>query len=239
MPEEGIKLLRHEDILSFDELTEFTKVAVRAGISKVRFTGGEPLARKGIVSLVQMIADIKGISDLSMTTNGTMLAEFAADLKRAGLNRVNISLDTVDPDKYAYITRKGNLGDVFMGIEAAKKAGLNPVKINCVIKASEHEKDAVEVGEFCRTNGLEIRYIKEMDLERGFFSTVVGGSGGNCSVCNRLRLTSAGLLKPCLFSDIEYDIKELGYEKALRMAVEMKPEKGISNLKNEFYNIGG
>jgi len=239
MPEEGIKLLRHEDILTFDEITKFTKVAVDAGISKVRITGGEPLARKGIVNLVRMIAGIKGISDLSMTTNGTMLPEFAEDLKKAGLDRVNISLDTVDHEKYAFITRKGNLDDVFRGIKAAKKAGLDPVKINCVIKKSELEKDAVEVGEFCRANGLEIRYIKEMDLERGTFSTVVGGSGGNCSLCNRLRLTSAGMLKPCLFSDIEFDIKELGYEKALKMAVEMKPEKGISNLKNDFYNIGG
>lgn len=239
MPEEGIKLLSHEDILTFDEISEFTQVAVKAGISKVRITGGEPLARKGIVKLVKMISGIKGIADLSMTTNGTMLAEYAADLKFAGLDRINISLDTVDHDKYAYITRKGNLGDVFRGIEAAKKAGLNPVKINCVIGNSELENDAMAVGEYCRENGLEIRYIKEMDLERGAFSTVAGGSGGNCPVCNRLRLTSVGKLKPCLFSDIEYDIKELGYEKALKMAVEMKPERGLANHKNEFFNIGG
>jgi cyclic pyranopterin phosphate synthase len=200
MPEEGIKLLRHEDILTFDELAGFTETAVKAGISKVRITGGEPLVRKGILSLVKMISGIKGISDLSMTTNGTMLAEFAADLK---------------------------------------KAGLNPVKINCVIRKSEQEEDALAVGEFCRGNGLEIRYIKEMDLERGAFSTVTGGSGGNCPMCNRLRLTSVGKLKPCLFSDIEYDIKELGYENALKMAVEMKPERGLTNLNNEFYNIGG
>ncbi len=239
MPEEGIKLLRHEDILTFDELAGFTEAAVKAGISKVRITGGEPLVRKGIVSLVKMISGIKGISDLSMTTNGTMLAQFAADLKNAGLNRVNISLDTVDHDKYSYITRKGNLDDVFRGIEAAKKAGLNPIKINCVIRKSDQEVDALAVGEFCRGNGLEIRYIKEMDLERGAFSTVTGGSGGNCPMCNRLRLTSVGKLKPCLFSDIEYDIKELGYENALKMAVEMKPERGLTNFINEFYNIGG
>lgn len=239
MPEEGIKLLKHEDILTFDEITGFTEVAVNSGISKIRLTGGEPLARKGIVSLVNMIAGIKGISDLSMTTNGTMLAVFAHDLKMAGLDRVNISLDTVDHARYSYITRNGNLDDVFRGIEAAKKAGLYPVKINCVIRDSELEEDAVAVGEFCRKEGLEIRYIKEMNLERGTFSTVAGGSGGNCSMCNRLRLTSVGLLKPCLFSDVEFDIRELGYEKAINMAVEMKPERGKANLNNDFYNIGG
>ncbi len=107
MPEEGIKLLRHEDILSFDEITGFTEVAVKHGVNKVRITGGEPLVRKGIVTLVKMIADIEGINDLSMTTNGVLLKDFAADLKTAGLHRVNISLDTTDPERFAYITRGG------------------------------------------------------------------------------------------------------------------------------------
>jgi len=239
MPEEGIYLLRHEDILTFDEIRDFTKIAAACGISKVRITGGEPLVRKGIVTLTGMIAGIEGIKDLSMTTNGTLLDKFANDLYNAGLQRVNISLDTVDPEKYAYLTRKGNLNDVFKGIEAAKKANLVPIKINCVIKESKSEKDAVEVSEFCRSNGLELRYISEMDLVKGTFSTVDGGSGGTCSSCNRLRLTSNGKLKPCLFNNAEYDIRELGYEKAIKMAVEMKPEQGQNNIKDEFYNIGG
>ncbi len=239
MPEEGIKLLRHEDILTFDEITDFTRVAVANGITKVRITGGEPLVRKGIVTLTGMIAGIHGIKDLSMTTNGTLLAEFAADLHDAGLQRINISLDTIDPEKYSFITRKGNLNDVFRGIDAAIKANLVPVKINCVIRESKSERDAMEVAGFCRSNGLEVRFIREMDLETGTFSVVEGGSGGNCSACNRLRLTSVGKLKPCLFNDAEYDIRELGYEMAIKMAVEIKPEQGLNNVKNGFYNIGG
>ncbi len=239
MPEEGIKLLRHEDILTFDEITDFTGVAVAKGITKVRITGGEPLVRKGIVTLVSMIAAIDGIKDLSMTTNGTLLGQFADDIHNAGLHRINISLDTIDPEKYSNITRNGNVNDVFRGIEAAKKANLVPVKINCVIRESKSEKDALEVAEFCRVNGLGIRFIKEMDLSRGTFSKVDGGSGGNCSACNRLRLTSDGKLKPCLFNDAEYDIRKLGYEMAIKMAVEIKPEQGLNNLKNGFYNIGG
>lgn len=239
MPEEGIHLLRHGDILTFDEITDFTKTAVINGITKVRITGGEPLVRKGIVTLISMIAGIEGIKDLSMTTNGTLMDQFADDLYKAGLQRINISLDTVDPQKYSYVTRRGNLNDVLKGIEAAKKANLIPVKINCVIRESKSEKDAREVAEFCSSNGLEIRYIKEMDLVKGTFSTVDGGSGGNCSVCNRLRLTSDGKLKPCLFNNTEFDIRQLGYEKAIELAVNMKPEQGLNNLKDGFYNIGG
>jgi len=174
-----------------------------------------------------------------MTTNGTLLDQFAGDLKKAGLQRINISLDTVDPEKYVYLTRKGDLNDVFKGIEAAKKANLIPIKINCVIKESKSEKDAMEVSEFCKSNGLELRYIKEMDLVKGTFSTVDGGSGGRCSSCNRLRLTSNGKLKPCLFNNTGFDIRELGYERAIKMAIEMKPEQGLNNNRDEFYNIGG
>jgi len=239
MPEEGIHLLRHEDILSFDEITGFTKVAVRNGITKVRITGGEPLVRRGIASLVKMIASIDGIKDLSMTTNGVLLKEFAVDLKEAGLHRVNISLDTADPARFSHITRGGNISDVMNGINAAKDAGLLPVKINCVILDSPEEEDARSVTRYCLDNNLEIRYIRQMDLVRGHFSTIVGGTGGNCALCNRLRLTSDGKLKPCLFNDISFDIREMGYEEAIKKAVELKPECGSNNLSGEFYNIGG
>lgn len=239
MPEEGINLLRHEEILTFNEITEFTRVAVSNGISKVRITGGEPLVRKDIVVLIGMISQISGINDLSMTTNGTILDLFANDLARAGLMRVNISLDTIDPVKFREITRIGNINDVFRGIEAAKKASLNPVKINCVVKNSKYEKDAVEVARYCRENSLEIRFIQQMDLLSGSFSSVEGGSGGVCSSCNRIRLTANGKLKPCLFNEAELDIRELGNENAFRMAVGIKPQRGHKNLNDNFYNIGG
>jgi GTP 3',8-cyclase len=239
MPEEGIELLRHEDILSFDEIAGFTEVAVKHGVNKVRITGGEPLVRKGIVTLIKMIAGIDGISDLSMTTNGVLLKDHADDLKAAGLHRVNISLDTTDPEKFAYITRGGNVNNVFDGITAAKKAGLVPVKINCVIIKSKDEEDARQIAEFCLNNKLEIRYIHQMDLVNGHFSTVEGGTGGNCSLCSRLRLTANGKLRPCLFNDLEFDIRKQGYEDSIVRAVEFKPECGSINITGKFYNIGG
>jgi cyclic pyranopterin phosphate synthase len=239
MPEEGIHLLQHKDILTFDEIRDFTKTAVADGVNKVRITGGEPLVRKGITTLVGMIAEIKEIIDLSMTTNGVLLKQFAGDLRKAGLQRINISLDTVDPVKFTAITRTGNINDVFEGIDAARVAGLSPVKINCVIKQSTDEEDARLVAQYCKDNDLEIRYITQMDLVKGHFSTVVGGTGGDCTLCNRLRLTANGKLKPCLFSNIEYDIRELGFAKALELAIESKPECGSTNETGAFYNIGG
>jgi GTP 3',8-cyclase len=239
MPEEGIPLLQHSDILTFDEIRDFTEAAVAAGITKVRITGGEPLVRKGITTLVGMIAGIKGIKDLSMTTNGVLLSAYAEELKSAGLQRVNISLDTIEHENFRNITRGGTIQDVFEGIKAARSAGLLPVKINCVIKSSEDEADALAVKQFCLDNKLEIRYIRQMDLVSGHFSTVVGGTGGDCSLCNRLRLTANGKLKPCLFNAIGFDIRELGFEKALKMAIDKKPECGSRNESGTFYNIGG
>ncbi len=239
MPEEGIKLLRHEDILSYNEIRDFTAFAVSEGINKVRITGGEPLVRKNVVALVEMLAAIKGLSDLSMTTNGILLKEYAADLKEAGLMRINISLDTLDPGKFKSITRTGNINDVIEGIIAARETGLYPIKINCVIENSRNEPDALAVNRFCQENGLELRYIRQMDLVKGHFYTVEGGTGGNCSICNRLRLTANGRLKPCLFSNLEYNIRELGYKKALAQALEHKPKCGTVNSTGAFYNIGG
>ena len=239
MPEEGIRLFRHEEILTFDEITSFTRVAALKGVTKVRLTGGEPLVRRGITALVRMISDIPGIEDLSMTTNGTLLKLYARELKASGLHRVNISLDTIDPEKFRNITRTGNLNDVFEGITAAKEAGLLPVKIICVIKDSKEEEEAKAVTHFCLENNLEVRYIRQMDLVQGHYSVVDGGTGGDCSLCNRLRLTSNGMLKPCLFSNLEFDIRKLGSEEAINLAVELKPECGSKNESGTFYNIGG
>jgi GTP 3',8-cyclase len=239
MPEEGITPLLHSDILSFEEITGFTRVAVQNGVTKVRITGGEPLVRKGITALVKMLSLIEGIKDLSMTTNGILLKQFAQELKSSGLHRINISLDTIDPVKFAEITRVGNVEDVLEGIEAAKNAGLLPVKINCVIKESKEEVEAKAVTRFCVENNLEIRFIRQMDLVSGHFYAVDGGTGGDCSLCNRLRLTANGKLKPCLFNNMEFDIRKLGYEEAIRMAVEIKPECGSVNDTGAFYNIGG
>ncbi|HCC70085.1 MAG TPA: radical SAM protein [Bacteroidales bacterium] len=239
MPPEGIKLMRHDDILSYDEITDFVKTAVQMGIDKVRLTGGEPLVRKGLVELVKMITGIDGIKDFAMSTNGTLLEQYARPLSEAGLQRVNVSLDSMDPHKFRWITRGGNLDDTLKGIDAAIEAGLTPVKLNCVVKNSKEEYDAKKVKDYADRMGLEIRYIKQMNLERGEFAVVEGGDGGNCIKCNRLRLTANGKVKPCLFNDLEYSVRELGAKKAIKLAVENKPECGTVNHNGHFYNIGG
>jgi cyclic pyranopterin phosphate synthase len=239
MPESGIKLMAHKDILSYDEIIEVAKEAALLGVDKIRITGGEPLVRKGLTTLVGMIAKIDGIKDIGMTTNGILLPQFAVELKQAGLHRVNISLDSMDPEKYRNITRVGSLDEVIAGIDAALEAGLTPVKINCVVKENGFEPEAQGVKDFADSKGLQIRFIPEMDLHKGSFGEVIGGTGGHCASCNRLRLTPNGMVKPCLFSDQSYDVRELGARNALLRAVESKPKCGSSSQKSNFYNVGG
>ncbi len=239
MPEKGIQLLDHSSIISYEEITDVVKICVDRGINKIRLTGGEPLVRKGIVDLVSMISGIRGVNDFGLTTNGIFLKKYAVDLKKAGLHRVNVSLDTLNPEKYKTITRIGNIQDVLAGIEEARFVGLTPVKINCVIKKNSSEPDAIEVAEYCRKNGLQIRYIHQMELSQGHFAVVEGGEGGDCKICNRLRLTADGKIKPCLFNNREYSIREFGIEEALNNALMHKPKCGSVNTVGEFYNIGG
>jgi GTP 3',8-cyclase len=239
MPEKGIKLMNHNDILSFEEIVEVVKEGVRKGIRRVRLTGGEPLVRKGIVSLVEMLNEIEGIEEVSMTTNGTFLAEFATKLACAGLKRVNISIDTLDSEKYRNLTRGGEVSDVLKGIEAAKEAGLSPIKLNCVVMDSADEPDAKNVTLFAKANGFKVQFIHQMDLATGQFSKVEGGNGGNCNTCNRLRLTANGSIKPCLFNTNEFNVRELGIANAFQMAVDNKPRAGTKNKSGKFYNIGG
>jgi GTP 3',8-cyclase len=239
MPAEGIKLIRHKDILSLEEMADVTRIAAGMGITKVRITGGEPLVRLGVVHLVKMIALIPGINDLALTTNGQLLEEYAQPLADAGLHRINISLDTVDADRYKDITRGGDIRKVIKGIVAAQKAGLTPVKLNCVVEKSFDEPDAMGVKDFASKMNVEVRFIRQMSLEHGSFSIVEGGTGGDCSRCNRLRLTADGKLKPCLFNNLEFDIRKIGAEEAIKLALDQKPECGNTNSTNLFHNIGG
>jgi GTP 3',8-cyclase len=209
------------------------------GIDKVRITGGEPLTRKNVVHLIQLLATIDGIKDLSLTTNGILLAEFAGRLKDAGLNRVNISLDTIDPDRYGEITRGGDLNRVMQGIDAAERAGLFPIKINCVVANSSDEPDATGVKAFCKSRKFDVRFIHQMDLETGKYAPVEGGTGGDCKKCDKLRLSSDGNLRPCLFSDLSFNVRKFGAEKAMQMAIDAKPECGTMSVQNKFNVIGG
>ncbi len=239
MPECGVEMMSHDKVVRFEEIVEVVKAAVSIGISKFRITGGEPLVRKGIVTLVRMIRKEPGVKELVMTTNGILLDKFAQELAEAGMGRVNVSLDTMDPQEYKKITRVGSLEQVIRGLEAAEKYGLTPIKLNCVIQYSSNEKHAREVRAFAEEKGYKVQFIHQMNLEAGEFSKVEGGHGGDCPNCNRLRLTADGLIHPCLFSDTGYDIRKLGAKEALIAAINNKPQAGDCNVSGKFYNIGG
>ncbi|MCL4514618.1 MAG: GTP 3',8-cyclase MoaA [Firmicutes bacterium] len=166
MPPEGVPPRSHGEILRFEEIERVVRVATRLGIDKVRLTGGEPLVRRGIVDLVRIIAGIPGIDDLALTTNGTKLAEMASGLKAAGLRRVNISLDSLKPERFKEITRGGDLGQVWRGIEAARREGLTPIKLNVVIMRGVNDDEMAEFAGLTISQDLHIRFIELMSLGR-------------------------------------------------------------------------
>lgn len=231
-------MMRHEDLLTFEEIAEVVSIAVEMGVDKVRVTGGEPLVRRDIVTLIGMLAPIAGLRDFAMTTNGILLERFATELAEAGLHRVNVSLDAIDPARYADLTRGGDVHAVFAGIAAARAAGLSPIKLNCVVHQSPEEPDAQAVSAYGKAEGLEVRYIRRMNLSEGDFSKVIGGTGGDCARCNRLRLSCSGFIRPCLFSDLRFSVRALGPEAAIRNALESKPACGDTS-QAMFHTIGG
>ena len=244
MPNEGIKLMRHDDVLRFEEIVEVARAAVDIGVRKIRLTGGEPLVRLGVEDLVAQLAAIDGVADLAMTTNGVLLTKYAPLLARAGLHRVNVSIDAIDAERYAAITRGGDVSQVLAGIEAAKKAGLGPIKLNCVLSRKNKDSrgngpDADDVAAFAKREGLEVRFIEQMDLAGGHFSVVHGGSGGDCRRCNRLRLTSDGQIRPCLFSDLGFSVRRLGAVEAIARAIAQKPSAGSVCSDRTISMIGG
>jgi cyclic pyranopterin phosphate synthase len=176
MPQEGISLMSHYDILSYEEIYTLVKVAAELGINKIRLTGGEPLVRAGVSDLVRLIAEIETIDDISLTTNGILLARYAADLKDAGLVRVNVSLDTLQPERFRRITRCGDLKDTLNGIEAAREAGLTPVKINMVVMAGVNDDEIPDFALKSVNDGWHVRFIEQMPVNSeataspGFFS---------------------------------------------------------------------
>ena len=265
MPEEGVCQLSHDDILRIEEIARVVRVAAGLGVRSVRLTGGEPLVRKGVADLVREIARTPGIENVSMTTNGVLLPKMADELKRAGLSRVNISLDTLDPVQFKQITRRGELRQTLDGIEAALAAGFDPVKVNAVVVRSL-DQDCLAFARMSVDRPLHVRFIEYMPVgessggrgcgwgpedvvpseelfeainERARAEGMDGlvpagddrplgwgparyfefpGAQGTvgfisplsrhfCGECNRVRLTADGKLRPCLFSDDEYDVR--------------------------------
>lgn len=254
-PEEQFEFIPHEEVLRYEEIVEIIKEAVNLGVTKVRITGGEPLVRKGVVDFIKKLREIKKLEDISLTTNGFFLSEYAEKLKDAGLNRVNISLDSLQEEKYKRITRGGSLEKALKGINFALKAGLLPIKINTVLIRGINDDEVEDFVRLTLGRPLNIRFIEFMpsgeelkDNYRDKFISVLeikeslaekysfrpvdinsgngpakyyqikGGQGTIgfitalsqhfCKTCNRIRLTSEGKLRPCLFSNIEVDIKQ-------------------------------
>ncbi len=164
MPEAGVSLMSHYDILTYEEICTVVKAAADLGINRIRLTGGEPLVRAGITHLISLLADIETIEDLSLTTNGTLLAQYAAALKEAGLQRVNISLDTLRPERFRQITRCGELAATLEGIEAALAAGLKPVKINMVVMAGVNDDEITDFAVKTVEDGWNVRFIELMPV---------------------------------------------------------------------------
>jgi GTP 3',8-cyclase len=252
MPEE-VTFMDRAELLTFEEIAHFVRVAAPLGIDKVRLTGGEPLMRRDLDRLVRMLVAIPGIKDVGLTTNGILLAEQAQQLYDAGLRRINVSLDTLDPGRFREVARRDGLERVLAGIVAAKKAGFDPIKVNAISIRGLTDFEVVPLARYAREHGLELRFIEYMpigaetwerskvyyaheilgQLENGIgplvpaddydprapameFQYLDGGgrvgiiasvSRPFCLSCNRIRLTSDGKVRNCLFALDEVDVK--------------------------------
>ena len=252
MPEEPV-WYPHGAILTFEELARVARVAIASGVTKFRVTGGEPLVRRDVATLIGSLAALPGLADLSLTTNGVLLEPLAGELARAGLRRINVSLDTLDRARFARMSGRDRLPQVLSGLAAAASVGLGPIKINAVLLRGENEDEAVDLVRFGREHGYEVRFIEFMPLENDRswdLGRVVGGASvlrsiaavwpvvpdpagdphapasrflfedGNgavgfinsvtapfCGACTRIRLTSDGKFRVCLYDDKETDLR--------------------------------
>ncbi len=195
MPPGGVSLMSHDDILSYEEIYTVAQAATELGINKVRITGGEPLVRLGLPRLVEMLAKIKAIDDISLTTNGVFLSRYAAELKQAGLQRINVSLDTLKPDRFELITRsESSLSQVLEGIETARAAGLEPVKLNMVVMAGINDDELLDFAAKTIAEEWHVRFIELMPLNGDDAPAPRFISASEM----RKRLEKLGKLEPCL-----------------------------------------
>ena len=165
MPAENVEFRPREEILTYEEIERFATVAARLGINRLRITGGEPLVRKNLAGLIERLSAIGGIEDIALTTNGVLLAEQAADLKNAGLQRLNISLDTLDDDVFFKLSRRRGIDQIIAGIHQAKKLGFEKIRLNAIAIKSITEQEIVPLAAFARQYDLELRFIEFMPLD--------------------------------------------------------------------------
>ena len=256
MPQEAMEWKPKPEILTYEEIIRLAEVFVSLGINKLRVTGGEPMLRRDLESLIERLARIEGVEDLAMTTNAHFLRGRAKAMKDAGLNRITISLDSLTPDRFALLTGRNELTQVLDGIDAAIEAGLSPVKINSVAMRGINDDQAVDFARFAREKGVHVRFIEFMPLDNGKvwrremvvpgeelrrridavyplervksenlsetarrwrFADGAPGEVGFinpvtqpfCGHCSRIRLTADGMIRTCLFSAVEHNIKQL------------------------------
>ncbi len=193
MPANGIRLMPRDTLLAYEEIYTIVRVAAELGINKIRITGGEPLVRSGLPELIQMLAHIDAIDDISLTTNGTLLGRYAAELKQAGLKRVNVSLDTLKPDRFEAITKGNKLEEVLKGITVARSVGLNPVKLNVVLMAGINDDELLDFGAKTISDEWHVRFIEPMPVAGGGTTASQFVSVSDI----RKRLQQLGELTPC------------------------------------------
>jgi GTP 3',8-cyclase len=164
MPFDEYQWIARQEVLSFEEIERLARIFIEFGAEQIRLTGGEPLVRKDLHLLIERLSKLEGLRDISLTTNGALLAEQATDLRAAGLQRINVSIDTLKPERFVALTKRGNLDDVLKGLFAAKKAGMSPIKINAVIIRGTNDDEIVDLVGFARDNGFQMRFIEYMDV---------------------------------------------------------------------------
>ena len=164
MPYDEYVWIDRREILTFEEIARLARLFIPSGVEKIRLTGGEPLLRRGLDKLIARLAPLPGLKDLCLTTNGALLAEHARALAAAGLKRINVSLDTLDPEKFKRIRQRGDLARVLEGIFAARDAGLHPIKLNAVVERGVNDDDILDLVEFARKHGFAMRFIEYMDV---------------------------------------------------------------------------
>ncbi|MBI2360419.1 MAG: GTP 3',8-cyclase MoaA, partial [Deltaproteobacteria bacterium] len=164
MPQDEYEWIEKKEILTFEEITRLANLFIQLGVEKIRLTGGEPLVRRDLHLLIAKLSQLGGLKDLCLTTNGSLLTDQVRGLKTAGLKRVNVSVDTLDPEKFERITKRGDLPKVLDGLFAAKSYGLHPIKINAVIERGVNDDDIISLVEFSREHGFAIRFIEYMDV---------------------------------------------------------------------------
>lgn len=242
MPSSGISLKPHKEMLSYEAIALIAHHANKLGVKKIRITGGEPLVKRNIEYLIEMLRLAGDFEDIAMTTNGSLLTpELAAKLKTAGLRRINISLDTLDPKRFSQLTRGGNLEKVLAGMDAALQANLRPVKINMLIFPETTPDEIDEIRSFCEKKGLILQTIQQFSLyERDEIQYSLSlDRPPKCDSCNRLRLTADGYLKPCLFSNKEIKVDLNNIEESIHQAIRNKPVRGIACNNRTMCQIGG